>query len=64
MMAKETSDAAAIRRALEGLGLAPDGVDLAWIARVKHDTERQIAEHRQGAAFATAITLATVPTSD
>ena len=53
-----------IRAALERLRLDPNGVDLAWLAKVKHDTEQQLAEHRKGAEFAAAVAVAAVPPTE
>jgi hypothetical protein len=53
-----------IRAALERLGLEPTGVDLAWLAWVKHDAEQQIAEHRRSPEFAAALVVAAVPPSE
>ena len=50
-----------IRAALERIGLDPNGVDLAWLARVKHDTEQQLADHGEGAQYAAAVAIAAVP---
>lgn len=55
----------AIRILLEREGLDPAGVDLEWIARIKHDTEQRIGEHKDAAEFAAATaTLSAVPPSD
>jgi hypothetical protein len=54
----------AIRTALLGLGLDPNGVDLDWIAQVKHDTEQRIAEYRHDAEFAAAVAIAALPPAD
>jgi hypothetical protein len=53
-----------IRAALERLGLDPNGVDLAWLAWVKHDTEQRILEHRSSPEFAAALAVASVPPSE
>ena len=53
--------AEAVRAILERLGLDPNGVDLEWIARVKHDTEQRIAEYRNGPAFAAASAISSLP---
>jgi hypothetical protein len=53
-----------IRALLVRKGLDPEVVDLAWIARIKHDTGRHIAEHKAGAEFAGATaTISAVPPS-
>jgi hypothetical protein len=53
-----------IRAALERLGLDPTGVDLTWLAWVKHDTEQRLAEHRRSPEFAPALVVAAVPPSE
>jgi hypothetical protein len=53
-----------IRALLVRKGLDPEGVDLEWIARINHDTERRIAEHKAGTEFADATaTISAVPPS-
>ena len=54
----------AIRTALERLGLDPNGVDLVWLARVRHDTEQRIVEHRKGAEFPAVLGLDAEPSID
>jgi hypothetical protein len=53
-----------IHAMLEQLGLDPGGVDLEWLARVKHDTEERIAEHRRDPAFGAALAVSAEPTSE
>ena len=59
-----TQETNALRAALESLGLDPNGVDLAWLARVKRDTEDRIVEHRKCAEFPTALGLDAEPPAD
>jgi hypothetical protein len=54
----------AVRAKLERLGLDPAGVDLEWLARVKHDTEEQIIEHRGDTDFAAALSVSAEPPSE
>jgi hypothetical protein len=53
-----------VRAALERLGLDPTGVDLAWLARVKHDTEQRIDDCRRSPEFSAILALAAEPPSD
>jgi hypothetical protein len=53
--------AADIRRQLELLGLDPAGVDLDWIARVKHETEQKIAAACRSPELAEALAVVPIP---
>jgi hypothetical protein len=63
-MSTHETEPDAVRTALQRLGLDPNGVDLVGLARVKHDTEQRIVEHRKSAEFAVALGLAAEPPSD
>jgi hypothetical protein len=43
IMAASESEATALRRAFVEVGIDPTGIDLAWLAEVKAETERQIS---------------------
>jgi hypothetical protein len=53
-----------VRAMLERLSLDPGGVNLEWLARVKHDTEQRIAEHRIVREFAAALAVSAEPPSE
>ena len=63
-MSTQDTEPNAVGTALERLGLDPNGVDLVWLARVRHDTEQQIVEHRKGAEFPAVLGLDAEPPSD
>jgi hypothetical protein len=52
--AKTTAEVEALRQAFADAGLDPAGIDLAWLARFKINTEASIAAARSDPAFAAA----------
>jgi hypothetical protein len=59
-----TPTAEDIRRQLLLRGLDPAGVDLDWIARIKHETERKIAEQCRIPELAEALAVVPEPPVD
>ena len=53
-MATKRSSAAALKREFEAAGLDPTGIDLAWLAGIREETEEKIASYRATDGFALA----------
>ena len=53
-MATKESDAEALARDFAAIGLDPTGIDLAWLAGIRTETEAKIASYRTAEGFGTA----------
>lgn len=53
-MTDDGNGAETLRAAFVAAGLDPIGIDLAWLAEVKEETERKIASYRGALGFAEA----------
>jgi hypothetical protein len=53
-MATKDSDEAALARDFAAAGLDPTGIDLAWLAGIRTETEAKIASYRGAEGFGTA----------
>ena len=56
-MAASESDATALRQAFVEVGIDPTGIDLAWLAELKAETERQISAARADLDFPSALPI-------